>query len=379
MAHEDEEAKGRAIGARARARKLSSDKRVEIAKKAAEARWKGPQTPKDEVATLKSISYERQVLAPAPLHFDPSEHEIWATQAQMAELFGVSTKTVSEHLQNLYRTEELEENSVVRKFRITASDGKSYLTALYNLDAIIAVGYRVSSKEATRFRNWSSKIVKTYIEQGYVINEKALRESPDKLNKLAAEVRALRASEKQVYAKVRECFKISSSDYDPGASEVRKFYALLQDKFHHAVTGMTSSKLILDRADHQQENVGLQTMSGDRPTLDDVQTGKNYLRQDELYRLHLLSEQFLLYAESTALARRKMTMRSLHEQLDRLLTLNDYPVFDGYKDFIKDEAMRHARAELTYYRKRKKIEALGIEYDAESLAYGEYDDVLMDA
>ena len=124
--------------------------------------------------------------------------------------------------------------------------------------------------------------------------------------------------------------------------------------------------------------MGLQTMKGDEPELTDAQTGKNYLRSDELYRLHLLSEQFLLYAESTALAGRKMTMRSLHVQLDRLLTLNDYPVFEGYQDYIKEEAMSYARIELGLYKKRKKIEAMAIEYDEEALALGEYDQLLID-
>jgi hypothetical protein len=216
-----------------------------------------------------------------------------------------------------------------------------------------------------------------YVEQGYVINEKALRKSPDKLNKLAAELRALRSEEKQIYAKVRECFKISSSDYDPKSKEVRSFYALLQDKFHHAVTGQTASKIILDRADHREENMGMDSFTGNNVTLQDAKTGKNYLKSDELYRLHLLSEQFLLYAESTALAGKNMTMNSLHKQLDKLLTLNDYPIFSGYKDFLKNDAERHAKAEITLYRKRLKIESLGIEYDEEALALGEYDDILI--
>jgi hypothetical protein len=124
--------------------------------------------------------------------------------------------------------------------------------------------------------------------------------------------------------------------------------------------------------------MGLQSMKGDKPTVDDATTGKSYLKQEELYRLHLLSEQFLLYAESTALAKRKMTMKSLHEQLDKLLTLNDYPVFDGYTSYIKDEAISHAKRELGLYRKRMKIEFLGLKYDEEGLSLGEYDDILME-
>ena len=243
---------------------------------------------------------------------------------------------------------------------------------------MISVGYRVNSKAATRFRQWATGTIKAFIEQGYVINDKALRESPEKLNKLAAKLRALRSEEKQVYAKVRECFKIGSSDYDPSSEEVRKFYGLLQDKFHHAITGQTASKIVLDRADHLAESMGVQTYSGKEPTLTEAGVGKNYLESEELYRIHLLSEQFLLYAESRALAGQRMTMKSLHAQLDRLLTLNDYPVFEGYKDYLKADADRHARQEMTLYKKRRKIEALGIEYDEEALAAGEYDDILIE-
>lgn len=244
------------------------------------------------------------------------------------------------------------------------------------MDAILSVGYRVNAKNAISFRQWATQTLKTYIEQGYVINEKALRESPEKLNKLAAAVRSLRSEEKQIYAKVRECFKICSSDYDSSSLQVRSFYARLQDKFHHAITGMTSSKLIMDRASHKSENMGVQTIRGDFPTLEEVKVGKNYLNSEELYRLHLLSEQFMLYAESTALTKKVMTMGSLHQKLDDLLVFNDYPVFSGYEDYIKDEAINHAKQELEYYKKRKKVEGLGYEYDDEALAAGEYDELL---
>lgn len=141
---------------------------------------------------------------------------------------------------------------------------------------------------------------------------------------------------------------------------------------------MTGSKLVLDRAHHTYENMGLQAVSGKTPTWQEAQVGKNYLKPEELYRLHLLSEQFLLYAESTALAGKKMTMESLHNQLDRLLTLNDYPVFDGYKDYIKDEALAHAKLEYELYLKRLKVESHGIQFDEELLAAGEYDDLLIE-
>lgn len=308
------------------------------------------------------------------LRIDQSTKEIWATQSEIASLFETSQSNISQHLKNIFEEGELDQDSNIRKSNI-ASSAKP--VALYSLDVIISVGYRVSSSKATKFRQWATTTLRAYIEQGYVVNEQALRDDPSKLNKLAATIRALRSEEKQVYAKVRECFKLGASDYDPSSKEVRKFYSLLQDKFHHAVTKMTASKLIMDRADHKEENMGMAVFSGNRVTTTDAKTGKNYLTPDELYRLHLLSEQFLLYAESTALAGKKMTMQSLHNQLDRLLQLNDYPVFDGYKDYLKDKAERHAKQELTLYKKRLKIEQMGIEYDEEALALGEYDHILI--
>lgn len=239
------------------------------------------------------------------LKFEPGQQAMWATTQNMADLFETTADNVGLHLKNIFAVGELEEKATTEEFSVVRREGGRFVERTikhYNLDAILSVGYRVNAKNAIAFRQWATQTLKTYLEQGYVINEKALRESPEKLNKLAAAVRALRSEEKQVYAKVRECFKICSSDYDPNSKTVRSFYALLQDKFHHAVTGMTSTKLILDRADHKAESMGMQTIRGDFPTLEEAKTGKNYLNSDELYRLHLLSEQFMLYAESTALA-----------------------------------------------------------------------------
>lgn len=311
---------------------------------------------------------------PVDFRLDTETESIWATQAQMASLFETTQQTISYHLGNVWKDRELDESINTKKVGIDSS--KKPVT-VYSLDAIISVGYRVNSTKATRFRQWATSTIKAFIEQGYVINDKALRESPEKLNKLAAEIRALRAEEKNVFAKVRECFKVGSSDYEPSSKQVKKFYALLQDKFHHAVTGQTGSKLKMDRADHTAENMGVQTFQGKQPTMREALSGKSYLSSDELYRLYLLSEQFLLFAESTALAGRKMTMESLHRQLDRLLELNDYPVFEGWRDYLKETADRHVRQEMLLYKKRLKIEAMGIEYDEEMLAAGEYDDILI--
>ncbi|QFT74349.1 RhuM family protein [Ruegeria sp. THAF33] len=312
-----------------------------------------------------------------PLSFalDPGTETIWATQAQMAELFGTKQPNISTHLKNIFDEGELQAKGNIKKINIA---GSTKPVTVYSLDTVISVGYRVNSRAATRFRQWATQTLKAYIEEGYVLNDRALRESPEKLNRLAAELRALRSEEKQIYAKVRECFKISASDYEPSSQQVKTFYALLQDKFHHAVTGQTGAKIIMDRADHREDNMGVQTFKGREPTAAEVVVGKNYLDKEELYRLHLLSEQFLLFAEASALRGQKMTMATLHDKLDRLLEVNDYPVFDGWKNFNKGIAEKHAKAELALYKKRKKIEAMGIEYDEEALAAGEYDDILIE-
>jgi len=313
---------------------------------------------------------------PVDLRMDSETQSLWATQAQIANLFDTQQQNVSYHLKNIFEENELDQISNTKKFCIA---GSTKPVTFYSLDAVISVGYRVNSKAATKFRQWATGTLKAYVEQGYVINEHLLRESPDKLNKLAKEVRALRAGEKQIYAKVRECFKISASDYDKSSKQVRKFYALLQDKLLHAVTLQTSSKIVMDRADQLEEKMGLQTFEGKEPKANELMVGKNYLNSDELYRLHLLSEQFLLHAESTALAGKKMTMASLHRYLDDLLRFNDYPVFDGYKNYLKEEAVRHAKQELERYRVRLQVEAKGIEYDELSYLLGEYDEVLEEA
>jgi hypothetical protein len=325
-------------------------------------------------SALEVVRYAEQGKAdPVEFRIDAETESLWATQAQIAALLETSQQNISYHLKKVFEEGELEEQGNTKKFCIAESSKP--ITA-YSLDAVISVGYRVNSKTATRFRQWASGTLKAYIEQGYVINERVLRDSPDKLNELAREVRALRSGEKQVYAKVRECFKVSASDYDKSSKIVRKFYALLTDKFLHAVTNQHSAKLVMDRADHMDENMGVQSFEGKEPKTAEVTVGKNYLRSDELYRLHLLSEQFLLFAESTALAGKKMTMSSLHDQLDRLLHLNDYPVFDGYKNFLKDDAIRHAKAELSMYRIRLKLESMGHDYDETSYLLGEYDSLL---
>lgn len=277
----------------------------------------------------------------------------WATQKAMSQIYDIDVSGITKHLKNVFDSKELDEKSNVQFLHIAKS---AKPVKFYSLDAIISVGYRVNSHKATQFRIWANAIIKQYIRDGYVINEAVLRDDPSRLNALAAKIRELRANEKNVFAQVRECFKISASDYEPTSQEVRRFYSLLQDKFHHAITKMTASKLVMDRANSLDDNMGLITFNELLPTKQEARAGKNYLTKDELYRMYLLSEQFLLFAESSALMGKKLTMEDLHNQLDTLLEVNGYPVFDGYKDFLKDEAMNHAQSEYETFIELKKLE-----------------------
>ena len=295
------------------------------------------------------------------LTLDPERDTIWANTDQMATLFGRRSNTITEHLRNIFREGELDEASVARKFRVTAADGKQYSVLHYNLDVILSVGYRVSSRQATRFRQWATDILKRYIVQGYALDERRLDDDPDALRRLAADVRTLRTKEKNIYQAVRECFKISSTDYQPNAQETKSFYAKLQDKFTYAITGQTASQVILERADGLKDFMGLTSTTGGRPTKADATVGKNYLDPDELYALHLLCEQFLLFAESKAIRGHELTMAEMSAKFDELLEVQGYPVFSEYGDYLKVAALAHAGHELDVYRHRMMLEGRNLD------------------
>ena len=219
---------------------------------------------------------------------------------------------------------------------------------------ILSVGYRVSSQRATAFRQWATRTLKDYITQGYALDEQRLRDDPQALRDLAVKVRALRSDEKNIYHGVREVFAFGSSDYDKDAPAVRSFYAKIQDKFLHAVTGMTASEIKLERADHRKPAMGLTDMKGDHPTRFDVGTSKNYLHHDELYALHILCEQFLLFVESKAIRGQKLTMAELSSKFDDLLRFQGHAVFTDYRDYLKDKANSHAQREYDAWFERTK-------------------------
>lgn len=279
---------------------------------------------------------------------DWSHETVWGTQQQIADAFGVNVPAVSRHIANIFEQGELDPAATVSKMEIVRIEGQRRVTRLidhYNLDVILSVGYRVSSVKATEFRKWATQTLRRYITDGFALNEARLRNDPHALRDLAAKVRALRSEEIQIYEAVRDCFKIAAMDYDKDSQQVRTFYALLQDKFLFAITGKTASEIILDRADGTKHNMGVMACKGTMPKKAEARVGKNYLLSDEIYVLHILCEQFLLYAESRAIRGHSMTMNDLAKKLDALLATNDYPVFSGYRDYLKERAMEHAEIE----------------------------------
>lgn len=303
--------------------------------------------------------------------------EIWISEKQIAALFELTTQAVSHHISNIYADGELDKLSTTKSLLVVQNEGKRSVSRTiihYSIDVVNFIGFRISAKRAVEFRQWASEIVKSYVRDGYVINEKALRDSPQKVNELAAKLRALRSEEIHVYDKVKECFKESASDYDKDSQEVRSFYAKMQDKFHFAITGMVSAKLILDRANYEDDNMGMNTFKGTSPTLSEAKVGKNYLRENELYRMHLLSEQFLLHAESTALQGKKMTMSSLNQHIDKLLVFNEYALLSHYPDgSTRDRAIAHAVTQHEMFKRRSAIEKAGYIYDQDMDASGDFD------
>ncbi|MEH2543224.1 MULTISPECIES: RhuM family protein [unclassified Bradyrhizobium] len=294
------------------------------------------------VIEMKSVHYKtgnRDI----PFNIDLTAATVWATQNQISDLYGRDKATIREHIKNVYLDGELTSSSVERKFPSTAADGKTYEVIHYSLPLILAVGFRTKSPEAVEFRRWANEILQGYLQDGYALNEKRLRADPTAADSLAKRLRAIRAEEKHLFASVRDFFKEAAVDYDPLSRTCKSFYAVVQDKFHYAVSAMTAAEIILDRANHKHSNMGLQTFEGNLPTVQEAKVGKNYLEENELFALHILAEQFLLYVQSKAVRNKVMTMADLSKKLDELIAVNDYEVFGGYKSGVsRQRADEHA-------------------------------------
>ena len=286
-----------------------------------------------------------------------SEDTIWTTQKEMAKLFDTSKQVISYHLKNIFEEDELEKDSVVKNFLTTASDGKKYNTQLYNLDAIISVGYRVNSKKATYFRKWATQILKEYMIKGFALNDEALKNGgvigKDYFDELLVRIREIRLSEYRLYEKILEIYAQCSYDYNKDADITQEFFASVQNKLHYALTGQTAAELIMNRADHEKANMGLTSWkaSPDGKIYSyDITVAKNYLNEDELENLKRLVESFLNVAELRARNHTPTSMEEWAGLLDDFIQLNQYPILDGKGNISKRDADIHAKREYELYR-----------------------------
>lgn len=281
------------------------------------------------------------------------EETLWLTQAQMCELYQSSKSNISEHIKHIFEEGELNEESVVRKFRTTAADGKEYLVSHYNLDMIIALGYRVRSIIATRFRQWATERLKEYIVKGFTLDDERLKElgGGSYWKELLERIRDIRASEKVLYRQILEIYA-TSIDYDPRAQVSQEFFKKVQNKIHYAIHGHTAAELIVERADAEKDFMGLLTFKGNHPTLIEAKTAKNYLNEKELRAMGQLVSGYLDFAERQAEREQVMTMNDWAAYLDRILTMSGEQLLQGSGCVSHEEAMEHATTEYRKYKQR---------------------------
>ena len=278
------------------------------------------------------------------------DETVWLTQDQMAELFDKSKPTIVEHLGNIFEEGELDESSVVRKFRITAADGKSYDVKHYNLDVIISVGYRVKSLRGTQFRQWATKRLREYIVKGFTMDDERLKQGGGRyFRELLQRIRDIRSSERNLYQQVTDIYA-TSIDYKKDAKLTRRFFATVQNKMHVAAHGRTAAELVYERADAKKPNMGLTNFKGDYITSDDVEVAKNYLSEEELNVLNLIVSQYLDFAELQATRQRAMTMQQWIDKLDEFLKISDSSVLVGAGKIKHEQAMVKAKREFKKYR-----------------------------
>lgn len=278
---------------------------------------------------------------------------VWLTQKQMAELFGTTKQNVSLHLKNIFNEGELEEDSVVKYSLTTAIDGKSYRILFYNLDAIISIGYRINSLRGTQFRIWATKTLKEYMIKGFVMDDERLSEGKfgnrfNYFGELLERVRAIRASEKNLYEKVKEIFA-TSVDYNSKTKEATKFFATVQNKFHYAITGYTAAELIVSRARGKEKNLGMTNWKGKSVVKSDALIAKNYMLERELRQLYLLVEQFLSFAELQIERERQMYMNDWRKALDEFLELNRLELLRGKGTVSHLKMEKFVKKELKKY------------------------------
>lgn len=287
------------------------------------------------------------------------DETVWLTQKAMAELFGCSTDNISLHLKNIFKEGELVQISVTEEFSTTASDGKNYKTKFYNLDVIIAVGYRVNSKKATQFRIWATTILKEFIIKGFVLDDKRLKQGgqvfgKDYFDELLERIREIRASERRFYQKITDIYAQCSIDYDLKSDLTLNFYKTVQNKLHWAITGNTAAEIIERRANAEDPNMGLTTWKNSpegKILKSDTSVAKNYLSEKEISELNRLVELYLNFAELQAERNIPMKMNEWVEALDSFLKINRYDLLNSPGKISHEMAIKRAESEYSKFRK----------------------------
>lgn len=281
------------------------------------------------------------------------DETVWLTQKQMAELYDVDRSVITKHINNIFLDKELQEKSVCANFAHTAKDGKNYKTKFYNLDAIIAVGYRVNSKRATLFRIWATERLKEYIIKGFALDDERLKDGKTRYFKeLLQRIRDIRSSERNLYQQVTDIYA-TSVDYNPNSELTQEFFATVQNKMHYAAHKHTAAEIIYERVDSKKHLVGMTNFKGNYPTKDDVKIAKNFLSEKELQVLNLLVSQFLDFAELQALEENPMTMKDWIKELDNHLLGNKRPLLDSKGKISHKQAIEKAEKEFDIYRKQE--------------------------
>lgn len=301
------------------------------------------------------------------------DETVWLTQSLMAELFQTSTDNISLHLKNIYRESELDEKATTEDYSVVRQEGPRQVNRKlkhYNLDAIISVGYRVQSTTATRFRQWATQQLREYIVKGFVLDDERLK-NPDQpfdyFEELTRRIQDIRTSEKRFYQKITEIYA-TSVDYDPTLETSLNFFKTVQNKIHWAITGNTAAEIIHQRANSQQDNMGLTNWRGDKVRKQDVAIAKNYLNEEELKSLNNLVEQYLIFAEGQAMRRISMTMADWLKKLDGFLTLNDRDILEHAGKISHQMAKQLAEQEYEQFQnQRLDNEALSEDKELESL------------
>ena len=303
---------------------------------------------------------------------------LWLSQALLAELYQKDVRTINEHLKNIYEDRELDPEATIRKFRIVQIEGSREVAReidYYSLEAILAVGYRVRSKQGTQFRQWATERLKEYLVKGFTMDDERLKNPPvagssvpDYFDEMLARIRDIRASERRMYLRVKEIFTMAG-DYDPSLAETTRFFSIIQNKLHYAATGMTAPELIQSRADHTLPNNGLTNWKAGEVRKTDVTIAKNYLIEPEIDELNRIVVMWLDYAEDQARRRQQVFMKDWEQKLDEFLRFNERRVLENAGSVSKKDAEAHAREEYEQFaqRRREHKEALGEEESIKAL------------